>query len=152
MTAVSLFDALSDESRGPKLTDAEILSRRAAMAEKLVTSALDDLKRIGEYERLCASAVTTNPPPLTPALGDSLHDLYCQWITEADAVAVRARVLRDQGVRIAAADQLDDALGRTRARVVVSPEQIASATAQAREGQFISSRELRDELRARLRS
>jgi hypothetical protein len=152
MTAVALFDALSEEPRGPKLADAEILSRRAAMAEKLVASALNDLKRIGEYERLCASTATTEPPSLTPALGNSLHDLYTQWVSEADAIALRARTLQGQGVRIVAADKLDDAIGQTRARVSVTPEQIALATAQARQGQFVPSRELRDELRARLRT
>ena len=55
MTAVSLFDTLARQQAGPALSDAELMSRRTALAEKLVASALADLQRAREYEQLLKS-------------------------------------------------------------------------------------------------
>src|SRR6266699_3377434 len=146
MTAVSLFDELTREAAGCPLTDAEWMSRRKAMAEKLVASALADLDRLGDYERLCRVAPDASDVQPTSALEESLHRLYAQWADEANQVADRARSLADRGSGIAGADRLRDAIGHTRARLGVTPEQLANGIRQALEGQFIPSRELRDEL------
>src|SRR5690348_3785350 len=52
--------------------------------------------------------------------------------------------------RLARVDELQDALGRTRARLTVTPEQIAGAKEQVRQGRIVPAKELRDELHARL--
>jgi hypothetical protein len=47
---------------------------------------------------------------------------------------------------------LEDAYGRVSARLKLTPEMIARATEQVRQGQAIPIKELRDELRARVRA
>ena len=49
-------------------------------------------------------------------------------------------------------EQLDRAIGSTRARLKLRPEQVVSATRQALAGQVIPMEELRNELRARVRT
>src|SRR5437868_5381557 len=140
MTAVSLFDTLGHEQSDAKL--------RTALAEKLAASALADFQRLREYEQLCVLTPDNHLPP-SPSLLDSMRQLYAQWVDEADQVAARVRSLPNRGVGVPAADQLDDAIGRIRARLSVLPAQFASALQQAREGRFVPTKELRDELRAR---
>jgi hypothetical protein len=135
MTAVHLFDTLS-------ATDAP--NQRAALAEKLVSSALSDLDRLTDYERLGAGE--------SQAFDASLHDLYQQWADDADELDRRAHILVVAGVSIPGHDRLKDAIGRTRARLALKPLELSTSLEQARQGQFIPTRELRDELRARLRA
>ena len=151
MTAVSLFDTLARQQAGPAMNDAELMSRRTALAEKLVASALADLQRAREYEQLLKSG-TDGAGLLAGSLLESVGRLYGEWADEADQVVARVRSLGSQGAAIPGVSQLDDAIGRTRARLNVLPALLAGAIEQAHQGQFVPAKELRDELRARIRT
>jgi hypothetical protein len=152
VTAVSLFDDLVRPAQGSGLSEAEWTARRAALAEKLVASSLLDLERLDEYERLCRRASPSEDDATRTALDDSLHRLRSQWADEGDEVAARAKSLSASGVLVPGADRLADAIGRVRARLSLTPAQLASGTEQARRGDFTPAMELRDELRSRLRA
>ena len=143
MTAVSLFDTLAGPLGDP--------ARRSALAAKLVDSALADLDRVREYERVSAPIAGGVPEELS--VQTSIHALYAEWADEAEQVAARARSLHAApGTLADAVGRLEDAIGRVRARLSVGPPQLIEARKQADEGQFIPARELRDELRTRLRA
>jgi hypothetical protein len=82
----------------------------------------------------------------------SVWRLYFQWADEAEQVLERADALARPDRRIAGLKELNEAFGRARARLTVTPEQIARAKEQARRGQIVPAKELRDELHARLRT
>jgi len=60
--------------------------------------------------------------------------------------------LDDRADAVANAEALEDAYGRTRARLKLTPEMIARSMEQVRRGEFVPAGELRDELRTRLRA
>jgi hypothetical protein len=154
MTAVSLFDALAREdsaaasSAGPE-ERRRLLTR---FAGQLVADQLSELDRLGEYERQFASTPGRDPGHELD-VRRTVWLLYAAWADEADLVLSRARSWDSAGAAVpASADQLDQAIGRVRARLSVPPEQTARAIEDARQGRVIPAKELRDELRARLRA
>jgi hypothetical protein len=154
MTAVSLFDALAREDLAAASSAAPQVRRQllARFAEQLVADQLAELHRLGEYEREFASTPGRDPAHELE-VRRTVWSLYADWADEADLVLSRARSSAAAGGAVApAADRLDQAIGRVRARLSVTPEQTARAIEDARQGRVIPAEELRDELRARLRA
>lgn len=149
MTAVSLFDTLFREEQNSHVGSGEPDTHLAELAAKLVASSLADLGRILEYEELSRRA-----DPLDAALEleilRSVWQLFEQWAAEADQVFARVSSLKSAGALVPGTDQLGDAIGRTRARLSVTPEQTARAKAQIRQGQCVPLSELRNELAEKL--
>jgi hypothetical protein len=150
MTAVGLLDLLArqrDASTGQCLHDTDSL---AHLAGELVSSSLMDFERLTRYEREFVSECRGSADHELD-LRRSIWELFQDWL--ADAAEIYDRVpLLSKSVPGSQLGQLSDAIGFVRARLSVKPEQTATAVTQAREGQFIPAKELRDELHARLRS
>jgi hypothetical protein len=146
MTAVALFDALAlragvpaDESRSGGLI---------SLAERLIEQSLSDLARVREYEVQFGSPELTSPSAIDVLT--SVYRLYEQWAREAEQVRSRLEALRQTGHSVPASDSLEDAYGRVRARLEVTPEKMSRALEQVRQGEIVSGQGLRDELRTRL--
>jgi hypothetical protein len=150
MTTMALLDTLAEANLGPAVSDVETMPLKAALARDLIGAALADLARIHEYERMLLAASAGEP--LTLAMRESTCRLFTGWEGEAAQVAARVRAVVHQGAALPELSRLDDALGSTRARLTVTPAQIASAVDQVKQGRSIPARELRDELHARLRA
>jgi hypothetical protein len=149
MTAVPLFDALAHPPVAtPAGTDPKLLAR---FAEQLVSAALADLDRLRTYEREFVSA-PRNDPVQELEVRRSVWRLYSDWADVAEDVLARAKPLVSVRVSGSAVDDLDLAIGKVRARLTVSPEQTTQAILNAKQGRTRPAKELRDELRSRLRS
>ena len=151
MTASSLFDTFVREKPTPDWSDAELASRRAALVDQLIASALADCDRISDYERLVAKPGGVGPA-LTRTLEESVRQLYAEWAGEADQVVARARSLKAHAFNSTALSRLEDAIGGIRARLSVAPADTARAIEQAVSGQFLPAKEFRNELHPRLRT
>lgn len=148
MTAASLFDLLAREAQS--LSGDASSSRLDDLAVKLVESCLSDLKRVGEYEEQFRP-LGPDAARLEAEWTRSIHELHQRWAGEADEVLSRLRPYAANHF-IAGLKALEDAYGRVRARLSVTPDQLAAARQQVAQGQGIPVQELRDELRARLRA
>ena len=152
MTAVHLFDALAtSEGSNPPRDNDGTTDGLTRLAEKLVVASLDDIRRIREYEQQFVLGVKRQPVA-DLAARRSVWDMLAAWADDAEQVLVRAKSVARSGAPVPGTDQLDDAIGRVRARLTVTPEQIVIAKEQVRQGQFVPAKELRDELHARLRA
>jgi hypothetical protein len=120
------------------------------LAEKLVAASLADFTRVREYEEQFAWAAPPREPADDLEVMQTVSRLYATWANEAEQVLARVGLLG--GRRLAGVDELRDAVGRTRARLTVTPEQLARAKEQVRQGRIVPAKELRDELHARLRA
>lgn len=148
MTAVALFDVVAGETAGlPPGQPKEVL---AHLAERLIDTALADLRRIEEDERQFGSPTLESPAALN--LLRSVYRLFEQWAGDAEQVLIRVRGLISGGHVIPQAEALEDAYARVRARLKLTPEQTAKAMEQVRQGQMVSGEDLRNELRARVRA
>jgi hypothetical protein len=148
MTAVSLFDVLVGHGAGTPAAPGDLLTQ---FAGSLVAAALADFERLREYEQQFATARLREPVQELER-DRVVWRLYAEWADEAEQVLDRARARVAGGAAIEGLDRLDDVIGRTRARLSVTPEQIARGREQARQGQFVPAKGLRDELHARLRA
>src|SRR5207302_807906 len=81
----------------------------------------------------------------------SLYAIYEKWAEEAGQILDRTRRLGAAGRPVENAEALEDAYARVRARLKLTPEMIARAMEQVRQGQVEPIGGLRDELRARIR-
>ena len=150
MTAIGLFDALAgpdDPGHAPRCTGPG--ADLSALAASLVAESLDDVRRVREYERQYIFQVEREPAVDLEARR-SVWRMFAAWADEAEQVLARARSVVRTGAPVAGVADLEDAVGRVRARLTVRPEQIARAREQERQGQFVPAKELRDELHARL--
>jgi hypothetical protein len=151
MTAVSLFDVLARRgsvgAAGANAAPADLI----AFAEKLVAGSLADFARVRDYEEQFAWSARREPQEDLEVMR-TVAGLYADWADEAAQVIKRVESLGGGSRRIAGIEELHDALGRTRARLTVTPEQIANAKEQVRQGRVVPAKELRDELHARLRA
>lgn len=150
MTALPLFDALVRQST-PSEHAGPAEGRLTEFAEKLVADSLAEFARISEYERQFVWPVELDPAA-DLAVMRATWRLYLEWADEAEQVLDRVSVADSSGGAVVGVTELNLALGRTRARLTVTPEQIARSKEQARQGQFVPAKELRDELNARLRA
>lgn len=151
MTAVSLFDLLaragSVAADGGRVRD----DRLAQFAHGLVEEALADWDRVRRYEEEFTSA-DWGPSGLGLEVTRSLYSMYEKWAADAEQVLARTRHLASEGRAVTNADSLEDAYGRVKARLKLTPDMVARAVEQVRQGQGIPAGELRDELRARIRA
>jgi hypothetical protein len=147
MTAVSLFDTLAGGgARTPTGTGrADPDDPLTRFAGSLVAAALADFQRLREFEQQFATARLSEPAQELER-DRVVWRLYAEWADEAEQVLDRARTRVAAGAAVEALDRLDDLIGRTRARLSVTPEQIARGREQARQGQFVPAKGLRDEL------
>ena len=121
------------------------------LASRLVESSVADCERIERYESDFTPA-NLDDLKLVYEIDQSIHGLYSQWIGEAEQVYARGRRLESEGHVIPKITDLGDAIGRTRARLKMTPESLIHALEQVKRGEVIPAKELRDELNARLRS
>jgi hypothetical protein len=149
MTAVVLFDTLSRSSSATTAQTQASLSQLARFAEELVEAALLDWERIQHYQSEFASS-EWNAQSLE--IERSLHEMLRNWSTEAEEVRTRARQLVATGAEIPQLKSLEKTLGHARAELQLTPEQVARAMEDVRQGKIVPIKELRDELRARHRS
>jgi hypothetical protein len=151
MTAVGLLDVLARQCSTSGNLDADESRQLTRLAAELIESSLADLQRLKNYERQYVTHQVAGPEEELE-LRRLIWDLLRQWADDATHLLNGVKSLLHAGLTIEGLNALDDALGRVEARLTVTPQQIAAAIAQAREGQFIPAKELRDELHARLRT
>lgn len=153
MTVVSLFDVVERQDRAARNPDPHTGTgaRLRHVADALVRSLLLDLERLAQDERELAPIAAGNPE-LELELWKSLWKRHRQWADEAEQVLDRIRRMGEERNQVADFDRLEAAYARTKARLSVTPERLASAMGQVRRGEVVSAKELRDELRTRLRA
>jgi hypothetical protein len=146
MTALSLFDVVAREDRGARAGPGAA-SELARAATQLVSDSLADLQRIRSDEEQLTSS--SSEPVCRPDVIRAIWQLYREWADDAEEVLSRAKSVDKslQGI-----EQLDDAIGRVLARLSVTPDQTIRGLEQAIRGEIVPAKELRDELRARLRA
>jgi hypothetical protein len=152
MTAISLFDLLARSDQSGPPADAAAAGRLARFADRMVESILGDLERLRGDEQVLLDTRGEGDDGLELDLLRSLWNLYGEWSRDADQVLSRVRQLRSLGHAVRDADRLEDAYGSVRARLSVTPEQVIQGRDSVRQGQAIPAKELRDELRTRLRA
>ena len=151
MIAVSFFDALAHGQSTASIADPQRSGEVALLAKRYVDSSLADWQRVLECERQFGS--TAFPTPADQSrVNRSLYEVYQKWSAEAEQVLVRARHLAQSGWPVENAEALEHAFGRVQARLKMTPEMFDRAREQIRQGLGIPMQELRDELRARVRS
>jgi len=146
MTAVALFDAVARECSVRRI-DPIAESELGKLAVRMMHDSLTDFHRIRSYDdRL---AMSSPEPVCRPDVVRALWQLYRRWADDAEQVLARAKSVDKslQGI-----EQLNDAIGRVLARLSVTPDQTIRAMEQAMRGEVVPIKELRDELRARLRT
>lgn len=149
MTAISLFDVLAGKEAD--CADPQRMTRVTRFAAKLVESALADWHRVLGCEQEFASSEFATPET-EAKIDQSLYEMYQTWVADAEQVLERTRKLAAGGYSVDGAQALEDAHGQARARLKLTPEMIARATQQVRDGHTVPIEELRNELRARLRA
>jgi hypothetical protein len=149
MSGTSLFDILvANRAHGEEGEDASSIPW---LAQDLLSASLADLERLREYERRFATSAASEPLSELAVLR-SIFKMYEHWAEDAEQVLVRVRALRPEELPSVEVNRLDDAIGTILARLTVGPERIVKSKEQARQGQFVPAKELRDELHARLRT
>jgi hypothetical protein len=149
MICSSLLDALSGGT--PAAGDPARTAQTARLAATFVDSALADWQRVLDCEQQLASTPFADESH-EARVNRSLYQAYQQWSAEAGRVLARARELAAAGFPVQGAQALEQAHGRAAARLKLTPEMMERATAQARRGEGVPLKELRDELRARVRA
>ena len=102
-----------------------------------------------------ASALRQHDEQLYPASNDpvaigaaeQLHAMWRQWADSADALYERLGPLLKEKRHLCGAHDLNYAIGRTRAMLKLSPQQMLGREDQARRGEVLSAEEVRRELR-----
>jgi hypothetical protein len=149
MTALSLFDLLARADAAGQGDSA----RLARFGDRLVESALVDLERLRRDEQdVIAARAGSQGDGLDQEVLRSLWDLYAGWAQDAEHVLTRVRRLAADGHPMHDLNRLEDAYGAVRARLSVAPEDVLQAREAVRQGKAVPAKELRDELRARLRA
>jgi hypothetical protein len=145
MTVVSLFDVLQQQDEAPMSSD----PRLAELAGRMVHALRDDYGRLRQYEQDFGD-VPDDDDAAELELLRCIWRLFDEWAQEAEQVLARAGRLEAVGLAVAQVAELRDDYGLARARLSNTPEQIIRSKQQARGGDVISAKELRDELRARV--
>jgi hypothetical protein len=125
-------------------------TRLEFLTEELIATALADLERLEKLEREFVPKRTT-PAESELELRRLVWRLFNDWADDAEQLWNRVKALKKSSVSYNGAERLEEAIGKTKARLNVTPEQLSAAVAQARDGQFVPAKELRDELRSRVR-
>jgi hypothetical protein len=118
-----------------------------------VESLLNDWKLNREHEKeTCPGLNEWKNRESALQIESSNYGRHQQWASRAEELLNRMRIAATHGMRLPNAAHLEDALGRTQARLLMTPEMTARAMDQVAQGKFISVKEMRDELDARLRA
>jgi hypothetical protein len=139
MAALPLFDAV--------LSAGVSVERPARVAAQVIEAALSDLQQI---EKLDASVAPDDPSQFDLRTASALRQMYEQWARDAQLLLKRVEHLQLQSGRVALADALRRAHGRTRARLSVSLEDMEESLRDLREGRTVPIEEVRRELRLRV--
>jgi hypothetical protein len=139
MVALPLFDAV--------LSAGVSVERPARVAAQVIEGALSDLQQI---EKLDASVAPDDPSQFDLRTASALRQMYEQWARDAQLLLERVEHLQLQSGRVALADALRRAHGRTRARLSVSLEDMEESLRDLREGRTVPIEEVRRELRLRV--
>ncbi len=150
MIAVSFYDSLAGDGAAAPI-DPRRLDDFLLLAGRYVESALADWERVLECEAQfgCIAFETATD---RSRVNRSLYQLYQDWAKEAEQVLIRTRQLTHAGHAVANAEALEDAFGRVRGRLNMTPEMFDRAREQIRQGQGIPMPERANGLRARVRA
>ena len=150
MSGTALFDILA--ANGACSAGSEGASGSLPwLAQELLSASLADLGRLQQYEQRFASRAASDMSSELEVLR-SIFQMYDEWANGAEEVLARVQTLGAGAVPPDDIRRLDHAVGIVRARLTVAPERIIKSKEQARQGQFVPAKELRDELHARLRT
>jgi predicted transcriptional regulator len=122
--------------------------RSADAAAKVVRFTLAGLR---EIETLDNDLAPEAPIELDRSTASLLRGMYEQWADESDRLLERVdRMEREQGAKIRGSEELRDAIGRTRARLSISLDDMAEGLRDAVEGRTVPMEEVKRELRLRV--
>jgi hypothetical protein len=151
MIAVSFFDALAHDSGTPGGSVPQRAADLARLAKTYVASALADWQRVLECEDLFGY-MTFRTLTDQSTTNRALYEVYQTWAAAAEQVLLRTRQLSNAGQAVEAAEELEHAFGRVQARLKMTPERFDRAREQIRQGLGIPLEEVRNGLRARVRT
>jgi hypothetical protein len=142
-SAIPLLDLLrASAARGGNRAKKQL----SDIAARLVASAMDDYRHVDGLDRGMASE---DPQAFDRDAAVVIRRLYDEWASQAETLLDRVLPLERSGVSIAGASELADAVGRTRAMLSVSLDNLDRAEDQLRRGEVKSVEEVRRELRAK---
>jgi len=146
--ALPLFDVLKSSCAASAPSDggaADAAARMSLVAEHFVAAALDEYRHIKALDEV--------PEPEAPRyvfdrqVAILLRHMYDQWATYAESLLARIRSVQSSRP-VKGLGELNEAIGRTRAMLSVTLEDLHRAEEQFRNGQTISLEEVRRDLRA----
>lgn len=140
MSGTLLFDILVAE--GPPGAGSEASRSLPWLAQELLSASLAELGRLQLYEQRFVSGTPDHASELE--LLRSIFQMYAEWAKEAEQVLARIQTVGSGEVPPEDVRRLDDAIGMIRARLTVAPERIVKSKEQARQGQFVPAKEMRD--------
>jgi hypothetical protein len=126
----------------PKLPELTI-----SQAEHWIAASLAEARALRQYDDKLFPP-TADPAVLDPA--KELHAAWARWADEAEALYERVRPLLRAGRSVDGAQDLDRAIGRTRAMLQITPESWLEGLEEVHRGDVVSQEEMRRELRDRL--
>ena len=123
------------------------MAHSADAAAKVVRFALAGLR---EIETLDNDLAPQDPIELDRSTASMLRGMYEQWVVEAERLLERVdRMGHENGAMIHGSAELRDAVGRTRARLSISLDDMAEGLRDASEGRTVPMEEVKRELRLR---
>ena len=140
MVALPVFDAVLSSGQTPQ--------RSGRVAAQLVHSALGELCDIQKLED---SVAPEDPLHFDGQTAGLIRGMYEAWTRGAEALLERVAVVERESGTVADAEVLRDALGRTRAMLSVSLDQMERGLRDVAEGRTVPAEEVRRELRLRAR-
>jgi len=146
MIAVSLLDAVTRADQ-PQAVPA----RTVELAGQLIDASLAERRRIRQLEAEFAPAESSDAQAVMD-IERSIHSLYSGWVAEGEQILLRVRRLISSGLEVRQAAEMEDAYASTLSRLKFTPEKTSRGMEQARRGEFTPAEDLRNELRARIRS
>lgn len=139
MVALPVFDAV---------LSGQGLEKSGQVAAQLVRSALAELSEIQKLEE---SVAPKDPLAFDRQTAGLIRGLYEAWARGADELLGRVSMVERNCGAVADAEALRDALGRTRAMLSVSLDQVERGLRDIAEGRTVAAEEVRRELRLRTR-
>jgi hypothetical protein len=145
MSVTTLFDTLERQQGGASLN-----SPLVQLANHLVEAAQADYQRMREYEQSFGPSLEREEEDQDALeLLRSIWRMFEGWVEEAERVHQRVSRLPAASQAVPALNDLLDNIGRVRARLALSPEDIILGKQQSRRGEVVPVEALRDDLRAR---
>lgn len=145
VAGIPLLDVIGDS---PALFDRDApADRQARVANELIAACLDERRHIealdvcgptGKWRRMYVRE--------TEAQMRQLHE---QWLAPASKLFDRVCAMRKAGLSIQRLEELQDAIGHTRALLGTTVADLERAREQVRRGEVVTLEEVRRELRAR---